>query len=547
MIIYKHANFSTEEDVQYLEQLSRLQTDHLNKLRENNQELKRALDVGDEKRALELSDIASALISEHSITPISEEIKNVYQMVEERYIASFNGSYEAIMADIQEILEAITKADYEAYSKRRLSTESKHRELVQLIITDKEERGLDIEAPKAPKRYRRGYETCSEYLFSALRVQFIALEANGFSDEEALTLIDKKTQTYYKKPRNAQANIKGNASEANSALWGGPNYSAAMNPFFPFNITRQGPVTNTFTKAISKRGKNTHIDKMGTATIEQGGLSIKYPDFLKMTSPLKTSTHKLLDALTVAFTEAGAKSPEINISLDEYMSKCDLKDKKEARKQAKADLEALFNARLSFKYEKQKGQPQDYKDIRIGESKGIYNGIISFTLGATFHAILTGYPIMPYPPQLWRLNANKNPNSYYLLRKISEHKNMNAGKPNEDIIAVKTLLSCAPFLPSYEEVMAKDRRVTPRIIDPFIRDMDELADTLSWHFCHRNNTPLTEEELKDFTYALFVTLRIRVYWNEYPDQTARLEAKAKTAAKRKRAEQRKALAAGTNK
>lgn len=306
-----------------------------------------------------------------------------------------------------------------------------------------------------------------------------------------------------------------------------------------FSTIRQGIATNTLTKIKPSTKRNTIIDTItGTATITQGNFSITIPDFTKLKG-FRTSTYQLLDALTVALTETGAKSPAVALSLEEYMKKRGLKDKKEARKQVTDDLETLFNATISFKEKRKKGQEQDFHDIRIIDSKGIRKGIINVTFGTAFYNILLGYPIMPYPAQLWELNSKRNPNSFYLLRKIAEHKNMNVGKKNEDIIAVKTLLAAAPNLPSYEEVMNTDRAISRRIIEPFERDMDALEDTLTWTYCHSNNTPLTDEELSSMSYDTFISLLIKIDWKQYPDQTARLERKAKRIEQAKQGKKRK--------
>ena len=294
-----------------------------------------------------------------------------------------------------------------------------------------------------------------------------------------------------------------------------------------FSTIRQGTATNALTKVKASTKRNTVIDPItGTATITQESLTITIPDFTELTG-FKTSTYQLLDALTVALTETGAKSPIVALSLEEYMAKRGLKDKKEARKQATDDLETLFNSKISFKEKRKKGQEQSFHDIRIIDSKGIRKGIINVSFATAFYNILLGYPIMPYPAQLWTLSSKRNPNSFYLLRKIAEHKNMNVGKKNEDIIAVKTLLAVVPNLPSYEEVMEADRHLDQRIIQPFERDMDALEDTLTWTYCHSNNNPLTDEELANLSYDTFITLLIKTDWKQYPDQTARLEKKAK--------------------
>ena len=311
-----------------------------------------------------------------------------------------------------------------------------------------------------------------------------------------------------------------------------------------FSTIRQGNITNDLTK-IRPRESNTSVDFItGAATTTQGNFAITFPD-LDGLQGIKTSTYKLLDAITVALTESGAKSAKVTLPLDEYMSKCGLKDRKEARKQAVADLETLFNARVTYKEKARKrgrkagAEEPDFYDMRICEAKGIRNGIISFSFGESFFNLLKGYPVMPYPPQLWRLSSKYNPNSFYFLRKISEHKNMNVGKKNEDTIAVETLLSASPFMQSYDEVMSGDRAVNRRIIEPFERDMDALAETLTWEYCHTNGLPLTEEEVSGMGYNIFSGLNVRVFWKAYPDQTARLEAKAKRQAARKKASRKK--------
>jgi len=289
-----------------------------------------------------------------------------------------------------------------------------------------------------------------------------------------------------------------------------------------FSTIRQGTATNTLTKARARSDNTTTDIIAGTTTIKQGGLIITMPSFI---DGLKNSTCKLLDALTVTLTESGAKSPDIALSLDEYMSKCGLKDKKEARKQVKADLETLFNARISFKEKRGKNEPQDFTDIRICESKGIKNGVITFSFSATLYKLMLGYPVMPVHPLLWRLGTKRNSNSFCIFRKLLEHKNMNSGKKNEDTIAVKTLLENAPYLPSYDEVMKADKHVTQRIIEPLERDLNDLEEALTWTYCHRNNEPLTDEELKNFSYNLFKDLLVKISWNDYPDQSKRLELK----------------------
>jgi hypothetical protein len=295
-----------------------------------------------------------------------------------------------------------------------------------------------------------------------------------------------------------------------------------------FSTIRQGTATNTLTKA--RAGKNAIVDSItDIATIRQGEFIVTIPS--KSLGGLKTSTYQLLDAITVAFTESGAKSPTVILPLEEYMKRRGLKDRKEAKNKAKADMEILRGTSISWE-EKRGKKVESYAFVNLADSGEIRrNGDIVFTYGNTFYNILLGYPVMPYPAQLQTLNSKRNPNSYYLLRKIAEHKNMNIGKKNENIIAVKTLLSVAPFLPTYEEVMETGRQLDQRIIKPFERDMDALETALSWNYCHSLDQPVTDEELATMSYATFEELLIHTEWRNYPDQTARLERKAEAVAK----------------
>ena len=293
-----------------------------------------------------------------------------------------------------------------------------------------------------------------------------------------------------------------------------------------FSTIRQGNSTNALTKLRAVEGKNVKIDNVtGTGTVTKGNFTLSISNYAQLTG-LKTSTHQLLDAITVAYTETGSKSPTVVIPLTEYMDRRGLKDRKEAKNQVKADLEILRQASITGE-EKQGKHTNAYSFVNIADSGEIRkNGDIVFTFGHTFHNMLLGYPVMPYPAQLQTINNRRNPNSYYLLRRITEHKNMNVGKANEDIISIKTLLAAAPYLPTYEDVMATDRAVNRKIIEPFERDMDILQETLSWHYCHSNGAELTEEELEHMNYDSFSKLLVKTEWKSYPDQTERLKRKA---------------------
>ena len=302
----------------------------------------------------------------------------------------------------------------------------------------------------------------------------------------------------------------------------------ALEGYKGYSTIRQGVSTNTLTKLRATAGRGLTVDEVtGTATIKNGNFILTIPKYDELAG-LKTSTHQLLDAITIALTESGAKNPTVILSVDDYMKRRGLKDRKEARKQLTADLGVLLKTSISWE-EKRGASSIPFAGVNVTDSwlwADKKKTSVAYTFGQTFFNVLRGYPVMAYPALLQKLNGNANPNSFYLGRKITEHKNMNSGKKNENLIAVKTLLAVAQFLPSYEEVMKGNRNIQDRIITPFERDMDALEDALSWNYCHSLNEPLTDAELATMDYATFEGLLIFTSWKDYKDQTARLERKA---------------------
>ena len=306
-----------------------------------------------------------------------------------------------------------------------------------------------------------------------------------------------------------------------------------------YSTIRQGTVTNILTKLRAIEGQNAIIDPMtGTATITKGNFTLTIPNYTTLTG-LKTSTYQLLDAITIALTVTGAKSPTVLITLDDYMQRRGLKDRKEAKNQVREDMKLLRQASITGE-EKRGKNTISYSFVNIADSGEVRrNGDIVFTFGNTFYKMLLGCPIMPYPAQLQTIKNNKHPNSYYLGRKITELKNMNAGKQWGDIISVKTLLDAAPYIPSYDEVMRGNRNVSERIIEPFERDLNALADIFTWEYCHSKGAPLTDAELASMDYSIFSKLLVRIYWIDYPEEAIqkaierREVAKAKAAPKKR--------------
>lgn len=298
---------------------------------------------------------------------------------------------------------------------------------------------------------------------------------------------------------------------------------------FSYSYIRQGPGLNEYIKMQPCTGDgetgNVNLDDTtGIATISKPGYSIQIP--YALLPGLRASAYQLLDAFVKRYTDNGSRNPSVTLNLDEYMTARGLTDRKKAKEQAVADMKVLRFSSVAWE-EKHGKKTVSFEFMNLADRGKISrDGVMSFTFGATFHSILSEYPLMPYPDFLQRINSKNNPNSYFFGRKIAEHKRMNAGKPNADIISVETLLSVARSIPSYEKVMQGNRNITARIIEPFERDMDALAPDITWEYCKKSNSPLSEEELSSMNYALFSSLLVHFTLNEYPDQSKLIEKRA---------------------
>ena len=290
-----------------------------------------------------------------------------------------------------------------------------------------------------------------------------------------------------------------------------------------FGMVHQNSATNALTKIKPKEGVNVTVDMFtGIAEMKKGGLTVVMKQFREIN--IRTSAFMLYDFLVMRLTENGAKSPVISVSLDDYMNIRGLQNTKEAREQVKEDLETLYNISISFE-EKRRGGSKSFHDLRVLSDKGIKNGIINISFGMGFYSMLVNCPVMPYCKEIFKLDTNKYRHAYALYGKIQEHKNMNIGKKNENIISVKTLLDAASGIPTYDEVMKKNRAINENIIEPFQENMNALAPMITWEYCNIDGTSLYNTN-SEIDYQTFINLNVRVTWLEYPDQTKRLETKA---------------------
>ena len=252
----------------------------------------------------------------------------------------------------------------------------------------------------------------------------------------------------------------------------------------------QGTATNNFSKV---KGSHKNFETMPYSTKAKTTQKIGDDDFTVMIenfsekSCLRASTQKLLMALLIEFTETGGQDTSITLPLRKYMQWRGLTNEVSARRQVNEALETLYSISLSFtqnKRQKRKKFSRDYRDMRLVIDKGIKNGVIKCTFHPEFYELLKSYTVMPINRKMLMLDDRRNPHAFYFLKFLSEYVNMNYGKPNQNIISVKSLLNSSPEMPTYEEIQSQNRHYDERIIEPFIRDMNVLQDiqAIIWHF-----------------------------------------------------------------
>lgn len=304
-----------------------------------------------------------------------------------------------------------------------------------------------------------------------------------------------------------------------------------------FRPMLQGAGTNRLTR-ISTRKSPPPVDAVtGMATITEGSLTVFIEKYDSLAGGLRISTHKLLDAFTIALTEQNhyrGKTPAntfVTISLDEYMRQCGIPmtkaSKDKTRRKVKEDLDALFNTSLEWSEPTGGGKDvRDYAKMRIISYQGIKNGKIQVRFSQEIAEYLTHAYLMQYPVSLFKIDE-RNPSAYYIGKKLLLHHSMdsNHARGTHNVLSVRALLECAPDIPSYEEVAQKDRHLEQRIIAPFETALNALRDTIHWEYANSGGTPMTPEQLKKFSYAEFINAYVRFEVLNAPDQSARRERK----------------------
>lgn len=233
------------------------------------------------------------------------------------------------------------------------------------------------------------------------------------------------------------------------------------------------------------------------------------------------SEAQMLEYINYKHTTAGNydNSLSVQFTLKEYMNDFGLKDSKSARNSLKKKLDALVSIQLSYSGGKGKNPyNQSFGKRNIFSGYDYVRGKTTVSFTPEMNTVFTKQALpMPIHLLLFRLNPKNEATSYYILEKILENKRQNAKNHPErmDKIKVATLLASCPNLPTYDEVMAGNRNVDDRIIQPFLKGVERLSIAFDYSFVDKDGYPVNYEI--EASYDYFSKWELIINWKDYPN------------------------------
>jgi hypothetical protein len=446
---------------------------------------------------------------------VCRRIDEIYGRSKARYLKA--RSKKQLLADAEEIINAVEKEDYQLYTKNLAS------DFTALLFFGQERNRPDYEIYL--ERTKENYQNCFNYILTGLVDQIDGLHLLGDDQgkEKIKTLIDKRVSLWYinKKPVYSPMFYEK-----------GPNTITYMS-------TKNAIIDDISRKLIiEKPGVKLQINE----TIENQGEKIKIFDFDNLAGALPLSTIKLLSKALIEFTsQNSAHAKQINrkvtIPLKEYAEELgyDVTEKHTAtpeeaererkrvknqldnvRKTVKADLDRLHAYIISTEDKKGKS----FETVELVSRTAYKNWVIyiSFTEEIAEELVKTGL-ITKFNNALFKIDGKNKP-AFKIGKFLSERYTTynNRVRESNNIISVKTLVEISG-IPSYEEVQKTDPgHWEARIKEPLLTALDvnkKVGSIINCKFVHARGVDLTEEEYYNIkTYEQFISLYL---WYEMPN------------------------------
>lgn len=176
----------------------------------------------DAKKAMEKSD---------------RQLKDLYERVKKRYIETFKGNVDAILADVSAILQVVKKKHFQDEIRTIKFLTPKEEEVIEFYNDQPEpQRSEKIQRAKDMIKSKKkaavaNYENCYNFLLLYLDAQIEALQYYGLPLSGLEELTAAKTSEWYKKPKSkpkgSTTHIEKAAEQAKKLFYDMPNSSAS--------------------------------------------------------------------------------------------------------------------------------------------------------------------------------------------------------------------------------------------------------------------------------------------------------------------------------
>lgn len=286
----------------------------------------------------------------------------------------------------------------------------------------------------------------------------------------------------------------------------------------------QAAHTNQLSRTLIKPPLPEHIDLTGKARIETKDMTIYIANYSKLLNGARTSAVKLLDFFMLYITENNLfHAPSLRISLKEYMQIRGLEDTKRNRyktkKQVENDMQLLKSLSIRF-VDKRRKNKGDYLEVDIaGAIRGIVNGIIYFEFSKPFIDSLPSNQFMLLPPKAFSTDDANYPHSFYFIRRMMEHKRVNVGNQNENVITGRTLIEGSPL---EKHIECEPKYFKRQLLEPFMNNMNYVEEHCGceWSFQELESTPCGEYTQEKIPATIEELLNAKIIFEmvNYPDE-----------------------------
>lgn len=157
------------------------------------------------------------------------------------------------------------------------------------------------------------------------------------------------------------------------------------------------------------------------------------------------------------------------------------------------------------------GESFELRGIDMTRKAGFYKGVMKINFEPEFvETIQQGY-ISELPKEIFRINLQKNPNTFYIAKYLCWFSGYNGKKHHKNnsakyMISVENVLEQCRTIPKYKDIK-ETGQVYDRIINPFISSLKILSDKdedgktqengfISYEFTHAKGQPLAPGELE---------------------------------------------------